>query len=297
MANWENIESRMKYFLISFLLMETLLIAVFVVLDLMLFYIFFESVLIPMFLVVGIWGGSDSRIRASFLLFLYTLGGSLFMLLSFMVIYYNVGSTDYAVVLLSEFNLSGQQILWLGIFLSFAVKTPLFPFYDSSLERALDQHSTNPVLEPTHNPTLLARTASLSADISYLLQVPSSAWKSHPIHKALTSNPPEPLVAYIARLTELAANRGEVAGLLAHSYVRYLGDLSGGQTIRHTLEKAYSLDEGSGEGLEFYTFNEMAGQKIAGGGEIKRIKDWFREGMNRGAGNNLRVKGSFYISS
>ena len=129
LANWDNIKFGMKYFLIAFLLMETLLIAVFVVLDLMLFYIFFESVLIPMFLVVGIWGGSVTRIRASFLLFLYTLGGSLFMLLAIMVIYYNIGSTDFTVVSLSEMSLSAQQILWLGFFLSFAVKTPLVPFH------------------------------------------------------------------------------------------------------------------------------------------------------------------------
>jgi NADH-ubiquinone oxidoreductase chain 4 len=109
--------------------METLLIAVFVVLDLMLFYIFFEAVLIPMFLVVGIWGGSITRIRASFLLFLYTLAGSLFMLLAIMVIYYNVGSTDFTVISLSNINPESQKILWLAFFLSFAVKTPLFPLH------------------------------------------------------------------------------------------------------------------------------------------------------------------------
>jgi len=116
LANWDNIKFGMKYFLIAFLVIETLLIAVFVVLDLMLFYIFFESVLIPMFLVVGIWGGSVTRIRASFLLFLYTLAGSLFMLLAIMVIYYNVGSTDFTVVSLSEVSLAGQKNLMASIF-------------------------------------------------------------------------------------------------------------------------------------------------------------------------------------
>lgn len=129
LANWDNIKFGMKYFLIAFLLMETLLIAVFVVLDLMLFYIFFESVLIPMFLVVGIWGGSVTRIRASFLLFLYTLAGSLFMLLAIMVIYYNIGSTDFTIISLSGMSLDSQKILWLAFFLSFAVKTPLVPFH------------------------------------------------------------------------------------------------------------------------------------------------------------------------
>lgn len=129
LSNWDNISYGIKYYVIAFLLMETLLIAVFVVLDLMLFYIFYESVLIPMFLVVGIWGGSVTRIRASFLLFLYTLAGSLFMLLAIMVIYYNVGTTDFTVVSLSDLNAGGQKVLWLAFFLSFAVKTPLVPFH------------------------------------------------------------------------------------------------------------------------------------------------------------------------
>jgi NADH-ubiquinone oxidoreductase chain 4 len=129
LSNWDSVKDNVKYFVIAFLLMETLLIAVFVVLDLLLFYIFFESVLIPMFLVVGIWGGSVTRIRASFLLFLYTLAGSLFMLLAIMVIYYNVGTTDFTVISLSEISLDSQKLLWLAFFLSFAVKTPLVPFH------------------------------------------------------------------------------------------------------------------------------------------------------------------------
>lgn len=129
LSNWDNLQFGYKYYFIAFLLMETLLIAVFVVLDLMLFYIFFEAVLIPMFLVVGIWGGSITRIRASFLLFLYTLRGSLFMLLAIMVIYYNVGSTDFTIISLSNISPESQKILWLAFFLSFAVKTPLRPFH------------------------------------------------------------------------------------------------------------------------------------------------------------------------
>jgi NADH-ubiquinone oxidoreductase chain 4 len=129
LSNWHDIKVGLKYFLIAFLVLETLQIAVFVVLDLLLFYIFFESVLIPLFLIVGIWGASEARIRASFLLFLYTLAGSLFMLLAIMVIYYNVGSTDFQLISLSEISASSQKILWLCFFVSFAVKTPLFPFH------------------------------------------------------------------------------------------------------------------------------------------------------------------------
>lgn len=129
LSNWENIKEQLKYFLICFLVLETLLIAVFVVLDILLFYVFFESVLIPLFLIVGIWGGSATRVRAAFLLFLYTLFGSLFMLLAFLVIYYNVGSTDFQVVSLSEINLESQKLLWLAVFISMAIKTPLLPFH------------------------------------------------------------------------------------------------------------------------------------------------------------------------
>lgn len=129
LSNWHDIKVGLKYFLIAFLVLETLQIAVFVVLDLLLFYIFFESVLIPLFLIVGIWGASEARIRAAFLLFLYTLAGSLFMLLAIMVIYYNVGSTDFVILSLQKISLESQKILWIGFFIAFAVKTPLFPFH------------------------------------------------------------------------------------------------------------------------------------------------------------------------
>lgn len=129
LASWENVKHNLKYFLIAFLLVETLLIALFVVLDLLLFYVFFESVLVPLFLIVGIWGASETRIRASFLLFLYTLFGSLFMLLAFLVIIYNVGTSDLQMITLADISFEHQKFLWLAIFLSFAIKTPLVPFH------------------------------------------------------------------------------------------------------------------------------------------------------------------------
>ena len=141
LASWNNIPSgragthNVKSFMIAFLVLESLLIAVFVVLDLLLFYVFFESVLIPLFLIVGIWGASADRVRASFLLFLYTLFGSLFMLLAFLVIFYHVGSTDFEILSLANISFSStdllgesqQKWLWLAIFLSLAIKTPLLP--------------------------------------------------------------------------------------------------------------------------------------------------------------------------
>jgi len=127
LSNYNNINNNLKYFLISFLLLETLQIGVFVVLDLLLFYIFFESVLPILFLIIIVYGSGEARIRSALLLFLYTLAGSLFMLLAILQIYSYVGSTDFQIISLSEINLNSQKILWLGFFIAFAVKTPLWP--------------------------------------------------------------------------------------------------------------------------------------------------------------------------
>ena len=127
LSNYNNINNNLKYFLISFLLLETLQIGVFIVLDLILFYIFFESVLPILFLIIIIYGSGEARIRSALLLFLYTLAGSLFMLLAILQIYSYVGSTDFQIISLSDINLDSQKILWLGFFIAFAVKTPLWP--------------------------------------------------------------------------------------------------------------------------------------------------------------------------
>lgn len=129
LATWNNVKHNIKSYMILLLILESLLIIVFVVLDLLLFYVFFESVLIPLFLMVGIWGASANRVRASFLLFLYTLFGSLFMLLAFLVIFYNTGTTDFELINLSEISYTNQRWLWLAIFIGLAIKTPLLPFH------------------------------------------------------------------------------------------------------------------------------------------------------------------------
>jgi len=166
----------------------------------------------------------------------------------------------------------------------------LWYIYDT-FERALNRHATHPTLEPTYNPTLLARAPALAADISYLLQVPESSWKSHPTHRELRGSMPSPLSAYISRIDELS-DAADPSPLLAHSYVRYLGDLSGGQTIRRIIGKAYNLDEDVGLGLSFYAFKELRSAKPASQGEMKRIKDWFRAGMNTAGEQGVEVKAS-----
>jgi NADH-ubiquinone oxidoreductase chain 4 len=128
LSNYTNINKNLKLFLISFLMLETLQICAFVSLDLLLFYIFFESVLPILFIVIVIFGHGQNRFRSAFLFFLYTLAGSLPMLLCILLIYSFLGSTDFQLISLSDISLEYQKILWLGFFLAFAVKTPLYPF-------------------------------------------------------------------------------------------------------------------------------------------------------------------------
>ena len=125
---WEAITFRVKEFMICFLVLEAALIGVFASLDIVLFYLFFEGGLIPMFLIIGIWGGKR-RIYASMKFFLYTLLGSLLMLLAIMKMYGVAGTTDITVLLHTQFPLSMQYWLWLAFFASFAVKMPMWPVH------------------------------------------------------------------------------------------------------------------------------------------------------------------------
>lgn len=129
LISWNSIESNLKGYLISFLLIEFFLIGVFCVLDLFLFYIFFESILIPMFLVVGVWGSRERKMLAAYYFFLYTLLGSVVMLLSILYIYIQVGSTDYEILLTFIFSDFEQKILWFTFFLAFAAKVPMIPVH------------------------------------------------------------------------------------------------------------------------------------------------------------------------
>ena len=129
LISWDTIKLNLKEYLISFLVMEFFLIGVFCVLDLLLFYIFFESVLIPMFLIIGLWGSRERKIRAAYFFFLYTLSGSILMLLAIMYIYLQSGTTDYEILLTFTFSTLEQQILWLTFFFSFATKVPMVPVH------------------------------------------------------------------------------------------------------------------------------------------------------------------------
>ena len=128
LASWKSVKSGIKEYMIAFLVLETFMIGVFCALDLMLFYIFFEAGLIPMFLIIGIWGGKR-RVYASFKFFLYTLIGSVLMLLAMMAMYWEAGTTDIAELLTHQFPVQMQTWLWLAFFASFAVKMPMWPVH------------------------------------------------------------------------------------------------------------------------------------------------------------------------
>ena len=129
LAGWEVIKDRPAQYMASFLIMEGLMNGVFAALDAVLFYVFWEGMLIPMFLIIGVWGG-PRRVYASFKFFLYTLLGSVLMLLAIMAIYWQTGTTDIA-ELLKNSNLPAemQTWLWLAFFASFAVKMPMWPVH------------------------------------------------------------------------------------------------------------------------------------------------------------------------
>jgi len=127
LASWQ-ITNRVKEYMIAFLVLETLMIGVFCALDLVLFYLFFEGGLIPMFLIIGVWGGKR-RVYASFKFFLYTLLGSVLMLLAIMAMYWNAGTTDIPTLLAHKFPEGMQTWLWLAFFASFAVKMPMWPVH------------------------------------------------------------------------------------------------------------------------------------------------------------------------
>ncbi|MFO0993320.1 MAG: NADH-quinone oxidoreductase subunit M [Hyphomicrobiales bacterium] len=128
LASW-RVTSRVREYMLAFLVLETLMIGVFCSLDLVLFYLFFEGGLIPMFLIIGVWGG-PRRVYASFKFFLYTLLGSVLMLLAIIAMYWQSGTTDIAVLLkTASFPVEMQTWLWLAFFASFAVKMPMWPVH------------------------------------------------------------------------------------------------------------------------------------------------------------------------
>lgn len=130
LCSWDSIETRVREFMALFLLLEALVIGVFIALDAMLFYLFFEGMLIPMYLIIGIWGGAN-RIYAAYKFFLYTLAGSVLFLIAILYLYFTFGTTDIPTLIAQapSLGLNIQQYLWLAMLASFAVKVPMWPVH------------------------------------------------------------------------------------------------------------------------------------------------------------------------
>ncbi|WP_026088015.1 NADH-quinone oxidoreductase subunit M [Bartonella rattimassiliensis] len=128
LASWENVKEKLKAYMIAFLLLEVAIIGVFCALDAILFYVFFEGSLIPMFIIIGVWGGAR-RVYASIKFFLYTLLGSVLMLVALMAMYWDAGTLDLPTLLNHPFPVHMQIWLWLAFFASFAVKMPMWPVH------------------------------------------------------------------------------------------------------------------------------------------------------------------------
>jgi NADH-quinone oxidoreductase subunit M len=128
LASWTSVQTRVRSYMIAFLVLETLMVGSFCALDLVLFYLFFEGGLIPMFLIIGVWGG-PRRVYASFKFFLYTFAGSVLMLLAIMAMYWQAGTTDIPTLLHHAFPRSLQTWAWFGFLASFAVKLPMWPVH------------------------------------------------------------------------------------------------------------------------------------------------------------------------
>ncbi len=128
LASWRAIDTRVKEYMVAFLVLETTMVGVFCALDFVVFYLFFEGGLIPMFLIIGIWGG-PRRVYATFKFFLYTLLGSVLMLLAILYMYLQVGTTDIPTLMNAGFDPAWQRWLWLALFAAFAVKIPMWPFH------------------------------------------------------------------------------------------------------------------------------------------------------------------------
>jgi NADH-quinone oxidoreductase subunit M len=128
LASWRSVQHRLKEYMVAFLALEALMIGVFCALDMILFYVFFEAGLIPMFLIIGVWGG-QRRVYAAFKFFLYTLLGSVLMLLAMMAMFWEAGTTSIPELLAHPFPESMQTWLWLAFFASFAVKMPMWPVH------------------------------------------------------------------------------------------------------------------------------------------------------------------------
>jgi NADH-quinone oxidoreductase subunit M len=145
-VNWGSIHYRIKDFTILLFFLEFLLLNVFSSLDIFFFYLFFEGVLIPMFLIIGIWGSRQRKIHAAYQFFFFTFFGSILLLIAFVIIYLHVGTTNIEIIEKTSFSCNRQLLLWFCFFLAFAIKVPIIPFHIWLPEAHVEAPTTGSIL-------------------------------------------------------------------------------------------------------------------------------------------------------